>query len=1024
MHQNIYKLYVNRAKKFFERLPEYFFQECRPLTLEFSPSGEEIVPYESRQSGKFRKISVGDRWAEQPWQNAWFHVTGQVPKEWRGAEIVARFNFGGEALLFDKEGVPFYAFSVSSIFSEMFRRDLYPAFAKAKGGEKCDWWIEAAANQLFGAYMNESPALTEPHPYGTIDAVIQHAEIGIFRREIWHLHLDFEVLLGLLETIPEDDYRHKRLVSVLNEAVTAFGDDPANASKCRQILKENHVRAWDDSMQVTAVGHAHIDTGWLWRTRESVRKCARTYANQLYNIEHYPDYVFGASQAQHYKFVKDNYPKLYAKIKKAVKAGRWELQGGMWVECDCNLTSGESMVRQFLHGKNFFRDEFGIDVRNVWIPDVFGYSAAMPQICRLAGCDFFLTQKISWNQVNVFPYHTFLWEGIDGTTLMTHFPPENMYLTELNPAQLVPGQNRYSENVTAKEFVSLFGMGDGGGGPKQEYIERGLRLADLGGCPQVHFGTAQSAFDRMQKLAPKLPRWTGELYLELHRGTYTTQAKIKKGNRKLEQLLTAVEIYLSGCGRNLTAQEKRLLDESWKTLLINQFHDILPGSSIGAVYQDTYKQFRQIEENCRKLLPASVSKSDKKVTICNTLSGTWRGVIALPGWSAAKATDDVPCIIAQEKTADGLQVLVCLPPFGRVVLEKAAGGKKGSRKAAGQGLVLENELIRYEFKENGELVRAFDKELDREFIGEGQRGNVISMYIDRSINYEAWDHDIYFREGKIGEAVAVSSPVRLDNALGQRLDFKVQVGNTVIDMSASLPVGEKRLDFEQHLDWQENRRMLRVSFEAAVHAESARCDIQYGYARRVTHKNTSWEQAKFEVPIHRYADLTDTRNGFALLNDCKYGVSLAPSGLDLMLLRSTKYPDWTADLGEHSYRYAFLPHQAEMPISRIINEAADFNRMPLVFAGDVAWQLPCWLSAGNVRMEVVKPAEKSSDLILRLVEIAGLHSDTELTVDKEWSLSNCDLLEWEEGRSLKLVKGSVALTFHPFEIKTLRLKKK
>ncbi len=1016
MHEKIIEQYVNRARCFLERLPEYFFAEQRPLTLEYWNSGQEIVPFDERRRGDYRRISEGEDWGRD-WDSAWFHAVCQVPRAWRGKEVVCRLNFGGEALLFDREGVPSYAFCTSSIFSNTFSRQVYPAIRQARGGERLDLWIEAAANQLFGLYMNESPALDEPHVKGAFQGNVKLARAAVFRRDVWQLSLDFEVLLSLLDSIPADDYRRNRLLDVLNRAVNAFADDPDRAEDARRVLRDHHVPAWTDAMHVMAVGHAHIDTGWLWRVRETVRKCARTYANQLYNIDHYPGYVFGASQPQQYFFVKTHYPKLYERVKKAVAAGRWELQGGMWVECDCNLTSGESLVRQFLHGKNFFRDEFGVDVRNVWIPDVFGYSAAMPQICRLAGCDALVTQKISWNQFNRFPYNSFIWEGIDGSTLLTHFPPEDNYLSELAPAPLVAAQNRYAENAISDEFLSLFGMGDGGGGPKQNHLERGLRMADLGGCPKVRFGKAQDFLDRLQKLAPSLPRWTGELYLEQHRGTYTTQGRIKKNNRRLEQLLQAVEFFLAGRGRALSATERQSLDSAWKKLLINQFHDILPGSSIGAVYEDTLKEYDEIAQACRSLLPAPPTAAEQTATVCNTLSCAWRGLVRLPCWAGASGSS----IVAQSPDGDGVEVLVELPPLGCAVLHAAPQGRVRRIAVDDKSLVLENALVRYEFTADGVLAAAYDKQLGRALMRPGQRGNVVSLYVDRPVAHEAWDVDIYYREGKIGEARAAGVPVKENRPTASRLHFPLAIGGTAIQLTVELRPGEKLLRFEQRLDWHENRRLLRVAFEADVEAPEARCDIQYGYVRRATHRNTSWEQAKFEVPIQRYADLTDSFGGFALLNDSKYGIAISPSCLDLALLRSPKYPDWKADMGEHSYRYAFLPHEAATPVSAIAEAAAAFNREPLAFAGEIAWQLPCRLVAEHVSLEVAKPAEKSDDLILRLVETGGGQASAVLEVAPGWTLAVCDLLEWETGTSVRLAHGQASLAFRPFEIMTLRL---
>ena len=373
-------------------------------------------------------------------------------------------------------------------------------------------------------------------------------------------------------------------------------------------------------------------SGWLWPVRESIRKCARTFSSQIALIEEYPEYIFGASSAQHYAFVKEHYPALYEKIKQAVAAGRWEIQGGMWVEADCNLISGESMIRQFLHGKNFFKDEFGVDVRNLWIPDVFGYSAALPQIIRKAGCEYFLTQKLSWCQFNRFPYQSFLWKGIDNSEVLTHFPPEDTYNSAVRPQQLMEAQTRYTEGDTLSDFMSLYGIGDGGGGPAPEYIERGKRLAALDGCPHYKFGRADRFFEIINEKRAELPVWKGELYLELHRGTLTTQARTKRGNRKCEQMLAQTEFLCSMLpAAHYPAKE---LDRAWKLLLLNQFHDIIPGSSIGMVYETTQKQHAEILVLCESLMKRATDelfpKVDGSATILNSLSCGVTALVELP----------------------------------------------------------------------------------------------------------------------------------------------------------------------------------------------------------------------------------------------------------------------------------------------------------------------------------------------------------------------------------------------------------
>lgn len=1025
MQNKVLQINKERADAFFRRTGEYLFDEYIPLEAEFCRS-REPVPYRDRQNGKFLPAKEGTRWGEA-WDSAWFHISGKVPEEWCGKAVALHLNFSSEALIFDEHGVPLYGLSVSSIFDEQFRKEIFQLIDNAAGGEKIDYWIETAANQLFGQYMDEDPSLRCTYPYGKIDPVVKYLRYGVFNKEIWRLRLDLEILFGLCDSLPEEDYRRKRIIGAINKAIDIYGDNSANAAQARLPLQEIlSLPASASAMRVTAIGHAHIDTGWLWPVRETIRKCARTFANQIYNIEKYPDYIFGASQPQHYLFVKKYYPELYKKIKKAVKAGRWELQGGMWVEADCNLISGESMIRQFLHGKNFFMDEFGVEVTNLWLPDVFGYSAAMPQIIKKSGCDFFLTQKISFNQFNKFPYNTFMWKGIDGTEILTHFPPENSYLAELNPAQLIPAQNRFSENVIADEFVSLFGIGDGGGGPKEEYIERGQRLANLEGSPRVEFGKASDAFDRMKKLTPQLPKWSGELYLEFHRGTFTSQARVKRGNRKLEQALTETEMLFSALP--LSEYPAAALDKLWKVLLINQFHDILPGSSIGMVYEVTEREYAEAMEQCRLLNSQAAEKlfvqDNDALTVFNSLSYDYRAPVKMPSeWVAHEILDENGCKLPVQQENGHSTVALQIPANSFVTLRK---GEKNSRNSSCEtsSLVLENDFIRYEFSPNGELISAYDKECAREVIDSGNRGNVFKLYIDQPNHYEAWDIDFHYEQQFVGNPTPVRECRGCNGKVYQQLKFELRISNSFIRQSVSLAKDTKRLDFDTWVDWHENRKMLRVAFDLALSSQTAGFDIQYGFVERNTHSNTSWDFAKFEVPAQRYADISTFDYGAALINDCKYGYKVRQSTIDMCLLRSPKYPDWNADQGEHIFAYAFLPHKGRFPDSPVIQEAYCFNRPPLLFPGfaseDAA--LPCHLESQGINLEVIKKAEKEACLVIRLVESLGRSSSGILRLRKPWNkIRETNLIEWEDGKPLKLEDHELALTLKPFEIKTLKL---
>ena len=1013
MNEKEFQIYRERAEGFLERLKNEFFYETVDLQAEVFHSVDP-VPWAKRLEGSYVPAVEGDCWGGL-WESAWFHITGKVPEAWAGEPVWFKLELGGEILIFDDGGVPFCGLTNTSVFAANYRKNLLEFTPKARGGETVDFYAEVGGNGLLG------DEITPGTDWRCEVGDIRHLKMGRFNVEAWNLANDFEVLLSLLRTLPEKSYRAVQLNMALNEAVSAYADDPANAAAARScVAPQLAMRATDSALSTAAVGHAHIDTGWLWPVRETIRKCARTFSSQLYNLERYPDYVFGASQPQLYAFVKEHYPELYAKIREAVKSGRWELQGGMWVEADCNIISGESMVRQFLAGKNFYMDEFGMDVRNLWLPDVFGYSAAMPQIIRKAGCDWFLTQKISWSQFNKFPYHTFHWRGIDGTEVLTHFPPEDNYNSALKPEQLNYAVNNFNENYFLPEFITLFGVGDGGGGPRPEHIEHGLRTADLEGCPQVRFDRADAFFARLAEHAGELPEWAGELYLELHRGTLTTQARTKRNNRKCEQMLAQTEFICSV----LPAADypAETLDRLWKVLLINQFHDIIPGSSIRKVYEVTEAEHAMILAECENLVRSAAAKltapDGDALTVVNTLSYDYTGAVALPEeWASRRITDGAGRELLTQAGENGVWVLGEFPPQSVTTLYRGEA-VEAFPPEADDSLVLENDLVRYEFDADARLVAAFDKTTGRDVVA-GAAANLLALYVDQPNKWDAWDVDFTYVDtppayAKGGKAFrSESGPVR------QALTFELTVGRSAIRQQVVLTENSKRLDFNTEVDWKERHRMLRVAFPTTVRAEEAYCDIQYGFVRRTTARNTSWDFARFEVAAHRYVDISDACGGAALLNDSKYGYRLDAGTLDLNLLRSPTYPDSEADQGTHFFTYSFLPHAGGLCGSEVMQEAACLNRAPAVLPGKGTFALPCRVAGGEgVSLEVVKKAEKSDALVIRVVETDGRRSTAVLDFARGTKLVETNLLEWTEEGELPIVDGSVELTLRPFEIRT------
>lgn len=1020
MEQKLTDLTIRRIDRFYTRLGRYILPLSTPLSVTCAPCARSDS-FANRLRLDYRPIAVGDVWGHA-WEPAWFHLTGRVPSAWRDKQVVAHLDVGGEGLVFLPDGRALQGITNGSVFDSDFGRDIVPLYDRCQGDENVDLWIEASSNALFGLFANLDPNEDASDRFGYYDAKLNQARLAVLDSDIWALRLDLRTIIGMIKALPEKSVRRARVIRLADEAIAEFGRSGGDPRICREVLQlVLKSPAAPSSLSVLAVGHAHIDTAWLWPVEETIRKCGRTFATQLDLIGRYPAYVFGASQAQHYAFVKEYYPELYQRVKAAIIAGRWEVQGGMWVEADCNVTGGESLIRQILHGKNFFRDEFGVDIDNLWLPDVFGYSAALPQILRKSGIDYFLTQKLSWSQFNDFPHHTFRWQGIDGSEVVTHFPPENNYNSPLTPEYVIAAEERFKEKDFIDEFISLFGIGDGGGGPKEEYIELGRRMADLEGAPRVRFGTAMEFFHGLDKYFDRLPVWVGELYLELHRGTFTTQAAVKRANRQLEHRLRALE-FLASC-LPMDAYPQESLDTLWKTTLLNQFHDILPGSCINPVYKTTRVQHTEALGRCDSLMHdiagTLFEKSDGNLVLFNTLSCRYEGAVVLPAqWHGCGLKDDSGAMVPTQTEGERLVALVDVPPCSLVTLSKTDARPDETRSPA--SLVLENDRIRYGFDTEGRLAACHDKELQRDILPSGQMGNILTLYEDRPNDWDAWDVDLFYESVPVETAriTAVeplpSGPVRQ----GIRLCF--QIGQSEIVQEVYLGRHGKRLDFETAVAWREKHRMLRVAFPVDVLTDRASFDIQYGYVTRPTHRNTLWDIARFEVVGHRYADLSGHDFGAALLNDGKYGYKVVGNTLDLNLLRSPNYPDPEADQGEHRFTYSFLPHAGDLVHSDVVPQAAQLNQGLVVLDGCSAGKraFPIHLTGDGVSLEVVKKAEKESCLILRLVETLGRHSTARLETDwPKAHLVETDLMEWRDGPRHPL---PVTVHLKPFEIRTYK----
>ena len=1035
MNENQFKETLSRLEFFFARSEEDMFQEYALLEAQIAVTAEP-VPWEKRESLPYRPLQEGECWGKD-WDSCWVHVTGTVPASWEGQTLVMRLNLGGEALVFDGDGVPLCGLTDHSLFANFFVKDTFFFPQPAKAGQKVDFWVEGVSSNIQGKpdFPWAPHVSRELHPEGQSHPVVRHLRLATFREELYRFRMEFHQLQNLLKVYYKGDgtkYRPRQLARGLCLALDAYCGNPDNAAKARKALRPFlQLPACASALKCTAIGHAHIDVGWLWPVRESIRKAARTFSSQLRLMEQFPEYHFGASQPQLYQFVKDHYPELYRQIRERVREGRWECQGGMWVEADNNLPSGESLIRQFLHGKNFFRDEFGVEVRNLWLPDVFGYNGNTPQIMKICGCDTFLTQKLSWNAINKPQHNTLRWQGIDGTQVFTHFPPEDNYNSAQEAGYMALAQDNCKESAICPEFVCLFGIGDGGGGPCRDHVERCLLMKDMEDVPRITMGRAQEALDRMGKTWDELPVWQGEFYFEKHRATLTSQARTKLGNRLLEQKLVQTEALCSLLPPG--EYPRKALDRIWKTLLLNQFHDIIPGSSIRLVYERTQKEHQEclaeLDRLQEKAAQGLLARRENSLTLFNSLPAPYRRPVELPAqWAEGRVTTTDGRAVPLQVEADGrLFAALEIPPFSFLTLHRDPKGKSNAEHTRrDERLLLENSRLSARFSPDGQI---------QELVPEGgvnclkAPGNALSLYHDDPAEYDAWDLDPWFRTQKTDQAHPLpgKAPWRECGPVRSLLHFSLGTGVSTLEQEISLAMDGETLEFHTVVDWKEGRKLLKAAFPTTIQNSWATYDIQYGQIRRPTHTNTSWDEVQFEVCAHRYADLSTEEGGFALLNNGKYGHCIRDGVLEISLLRAPKWPDYTADLGRQEFTYAIQPHGQPLEDSGVQSEAAQLNRPPACYLGleaPAALGLPFTLEGEGFTLEVVKRGEKSDDLYLRLVESHGKHAKGALRLAPGAPVGKVavsDAMEWNELEALPLQEGRCAFSLHPYQILTLKL---
>lgn len=962
----------------------------------------------------FREFGANERWGGKHDEHVWFYKKLSIPKELQGKNIEIEISTSSADKGWDAINPQFIVYLNGVLVQGLDMNHTEIFLDKAK--KSYELYIYAYSGMAGDAYFDFKATMK----------VYNEAA----RKLYYALKVPFEVTEYLNpeeKTYIEIKNHIINAINLLDLRVVGSADFNKSVKEAQKYLDTEFYGKYCKAENVNAVciGHTHIDVAWLWTLAQTREKVLRSFSTVIALMKKYPEYKFMSSQAQLYKYLKEECPELYEEVKKMIKAGRWEVEGSMWVEADCNLSSGESLVRQVLYGKNFFKEEFGVESKVLWLPDVFGYSAALPQILMKSGVDKFVTSKIGWNETNRVPYDTFWWKGIDGTDIFAYFMTAQdkhrgvptstscTYNAKLNPSQLQGGYDRYQQKDINNEIMITFGYGDGGGGPVKkdleyyDYLKKGIT-----GVPKAKMEFAGSMLERVKKRAeknPKTPTWQGELYLEYHRGTYTSQAKNKRNNRKSEFLFEKAETLavMNEMLNNKKYPQKELHD-GWETILLNQFHDIIPGSSIKEVYDVSSKQYEQIKLTGEEITEKAYNdimenvNTDGGVIVFNPNSFKGDGAVKIDG--KTYTVKDIP--------AKGYKVIK-KPEIAQTVVTTEN--------------TIENNFFKLVLDENGTFTGIYDKRNQRDVLKKNARGNVFTAYEDLPRDYDNWEISNYYTD-KSWEVNKVKSVKQIKDGARAGLEVKKTFLNSTLIQKIWLYDDIDRIDFETYIDWKESHIILKTAFPVDINTDKATYDIQFGSVERPTHYNTSWDSAKFEVCAHKYADISEYGYGVSLINDCKYGHSIHDGVMSLTMLKSGTYPDPTADKCEHYFTYSLYPHADDYKQAGTIKQAYELNNPMTAFkikkqtgklSDEYSFIAP---EDENVVIETVKKAENGDGIIVRMYESFNKRTNTVLKTGFDFkSVTLCDMME----NDLKVVRaknGSIPLTLKPFEIVTIKIR--
>jgi alpha-mannosidase len=1028
-----------------EELSRQLYRPLGSLNLEVAFTMDQLTLAEAQSQLNFEPITLGTAWGKK-WEYGWFRGEITIPESGQGQMITLMPDVGieptmiveiidGKVTPILRDTVAEAAVYINGAFAGAIDHEHKSIILSdsAQAGETFSVVLEAYAGhgpREWHAGPTPPDRETVPEPPAQ-QCKVGQSHFGAWIEPVYQLLMDVETLWDVRENIDPESLRLMEIDDGLKDfsMIVDFEADDATLLSTVQAARERlqpllAKHNGDTTPEMVGFGHAHIDVAWLWPLAETERKCVRTFSSQLALMYRYPEYIFLQSQPHLYRMVKQHYPDLYTQILEAIQRGQWIADGASWVEPDTNISSGESLIRQMIHGKRFYREEFGVESKILWLPDVFGYSGALPQIMRGCGVDYFSTQKILWayNGGEQFPYNTFFWEGIDGSRVKAHF--HNDYNSETKPSTVI---KRWKERLQKEGFSKRlypFGRGDGGGGPTRDHLEFIRREANLEGVPKFRLDTPLAFFESQDSEGWPDVTYAGELYFQAHRGTYTSQARTKALNRRSEFALREAELW--GAAASLLADYDfpyTAWDEAWKTVLLNQFHDIMPGSSIHRVYEEAEAQLGEVVEKAEGISAQArmaLAQEKEGLTVFNSLSWVRKGLVALPEGMKGLQTADGESIPTQ--TDQGVTYgEVSVPACGWMGL-KPAEPKIPESKIRVTPNSLENELIRIEFGEFGEILSIFDK-IETKELAEGAC-NSFRMYQDIPSAFDAWDIDSMYKLSPVDLPEKAAFEIGAEGPLFGSLVITRKLNDSTMTQTVTLRRDSRRVDFHTVIDWQERHKLLKVNFPVDFHVRQALHEIQFGHLTRPTHRSRQIDQDRFEVSNQKWTALVEPERGFAILNDSKYGVDVFENSINLTLLKSALAPDMTADRGRQEFTYAFTFWSAPLMESGLVREGYDLN-IPLQTSQ--GYREPASLfqvRPANIIIETVKPAEAPGvgDVVVRCYEAMGNTTRATLSTSLPFAhVYRTDMLE-NPLEELTLEDGAVALAFHPFEIKTLRFR--